>query len=102
MIGKSNTFTKRIRWVLKEGNMTTADLQHWFDRPYATVRAWVFDARAPRGPAGRDADTALVKLERKIRNGFTVPSALSNNDRPEFIRKLRNDTLGLSGTHTAR
>jgi hypothetical protein len=95
-------FAKRLRWCIKHGDLTVADLQHWFDRPYATVRTWVFDARVPRGPAGRQAFQRLRPLELKIRRGFSVPVDLSNDERPVFIRKLRDESLGLSQTHLAR
>src|SRR3954469_8550036 len=94
-------FAKRLNWCIKEGNLTVADLQHWFDRPYATVRTWVFDARVPRGPSGRAAFNALKVLETKIRRGLVVPSALSNDARPAYIRKLRHDAFGLSDTRSA-
>ena len=85
-------FTKRIRWCVKEGRLTTADLHHWFDRPYATVRTWRIDGRIPHGPYGEDADEALAVLERLIKTGkkFPVPP-LSQTARVAYIRALRGN-----------
>ena len=95
-------FTKRLRWCLKHGNMTVADLKHWFDRPYATVRMWVFDARTPRGPSGKSADLLLRQLEARIRKGLTIPSTLSSHERPAYVRKLRHGhSAGVPAPHTA-
>ena len=95
-------FAKRLRWCLKNGNMTVADLKHWFDRPYATVRTWVFEAREPRGPSGNHAHTLLAVLERKIKRGLVIPATLSSNDRPDHIRKLRHDASAtLPGARSA-
>ena len=83
-------FHRRLLRCMRDGDLTVADLHHWFDRPRATVRTWVVDARIPRGPSGRRADLLLQALEKKIRKGLVVPDQLSKDARPQFIRKLRH------------
>jgi len=85
-----NNFTKRIQWCAEKGRLTTADLHHWFDRPYATVRTWRIDGRTPHGQYGEDADAALSLLERVIREGKKLPAPpLSQTARVKYIRALR-------------
>ncbi len=83
-------FHRRLLRCMRDGDLTCADLHHWFDRPRPTVRTWVVDARIPRGPSGRRADLLLQLLEKKVRAGLVVPSHLSKDARPQFIRKLRH------------
>lgn len=73
--------------------MTVADLHHWFGRPYATVKAWVNDDRAPRGPQGREAERLLTLLEAMIAEGrwFPVPITLSSYERPVYLQTVRHD-----------
>lgn len=95
-------FQKRLHWCLKHGNMTVADLKHWFDRPYPTVRMWVVEPRAPRGPSGTDANKLLLQLEKKIRGGLVIPSGLSLQDRPTYVKRLRNgQRSGVPAAHSA-
>jgi len=85
-------FTKRLRRAMKDGDMTVADIHHWFERPRATVRTWVWDARTPQGPAGERAHLLLRHLEAKIasRSGFPIPQTLSAHERPNYVKRLRN------------
>ena len=97
-------FTKRLRWCIKHGDMTVADLHHWFERPRSTVRTWVLHARIPGGPAAAKACLLLDLLEGRIkkRRGFPIPADLSWFDRPDYVKKLRHDTAGarLSTPHS--
>jgi len=97
-----SSFQARLRWCLKHGRMTVADLQHWFDRPYPTVRMWVMEPREPRGPSGSDADKLLLQLEKKIKAGLVIPSSLSLQDRPTYMKRLRNGQRpGVPAAHSA-
>ena len=89
-------FTKRIRWCIKNGDMTVADLHHWFGRPRSTVRTWVLDAHTPQGPAGNKAHLLLTLLERRIekKKGFPIPVDISAHARPDYVRKLRHAATG--------
>lgn len=90
----AKTFSERIERAIKLGDFTVADLHHWFERPYPTVRLWRFhDIRKPPGPRGRLAEERLKLLEMAIakKQGFPVPADLSHTDRPEYIKKVRHD-----------
>lgn len=82
----------RLTKVLRDGNLTVADLSLWFGRPYHTVRGWTQGHRV----GGAQLDAAFVvaelgQLEKRIkrRQGFPVPR-MSKQDRPDYIRKQRN------------
>ena len=88
------TFRKRLLAAQAKGDMTTADLHRWFERPYPTIRYWLMGAAAdfePGGPRGRLARERLYMLEwavgRKI--GFPIPQHLSVDARPQHVE----DTL---------
>ena len=58
------TFRKRLLACARKGRLNTADLQHWFDRPYATVRYWLHgneDFRPGAGPKNNRTE-ALKRL----------------------------------------
>ena len=84
-------FTKRLCWCLREGDLTIADLHHWFGRPRATVRRWVIDGCVPIGPTGNHAHLLLNALESRIRRGwgFPVPRELHAQQRPAYIHEQR-------------
>lgn len=94
-------FTSRLRWCLKHGDLTIADLHHWFKRPRATVRRWVIDACVPRGPTGTHAHLLLELLQSRITNrqGFPVPPELHAQQRPGYIHEQR---VKLSQAYPAR
>lgn len=90
----SRSFKARLQACQKGGGgLTTADLRHWFGRPYATVRSWLFFDYEPTGPSGRLANYRLDLLEWAIKNnrGFPVPLDLSHYQRPRHIAGIRND-----------
>jgi len=71
------TLQRRLQAVLKDGNLTIADLARWLDKPDPTVRGWINRGLKPCCPA-RDLEEildALERLEWKIRkkDGFPVP-----------------------------
>lgn len=93
MAGK---FKKRLVEARAKGDMTTADVACWFDRPYATVRYWIDHAKddyEPSGPRGRLARDRLALLEWAIshRLGFPIPPELSVDARPLYVKKTYND-----------
>jgi hypothetical protein len=78
--------------VLRQGNMTTADLARWFDRPHATVSTWVNDNRRPSGtPGDMEHIFALLDvLENLIarKQGFPVPR-MGAKGRKVYLAKVR-------------
>ena len=82
------TFQARLRRVLRDGNLTVADLARWFGRKDATVRAWVNSGYGPRG-GYRDQvyiQDRLNELERKIfKNEKSIPPGLDRKGRRQFM-----------------
>lgn len=90
----AKTFSQRIERAIASGDLIVADLHHWFERPYPTVRLWRFGGtRKPPGPRGALAEARLKLLETAIvrKQGFPVPATLSSTDRPAYIKKVRHD-----------
>src|SRR6267142_1697938 len=81
------SFVKRLLALQRQGNLSTADLQHWFDRPYSTVRSWVVDKRDPRY-GGQDAEYSLRLLQHCITQ-FDDLRGVSSHERPARIRAIR-------------
>jgi hypothetical protein len=81
-------FTKRLRAVQQKGRLSYADLHHWFDRDYSTVRAWVIGGYTPRGFLGEEAVDLLTLLERTLTD-FEDLRGVSSYERPARIRQLR-------------
>lgn len=81
--------TAQLEWCLKHGQLTVADLAHWFSRPHMTVKSWLVDGREPRGPQGVEALRRLALLREAIRQRqfFPVDAGLSQHARPEYITK---------------
>lgn len=88
-----DTFATRLQHCLNVGQLTVADLAIWFGRPHSTVRLWIKQQRAPRGPQGRFADERLRRLEWAIANKYQFP--LDQNEsqqlRPGTIERIRNE-----------
>ena len=85
------TFQQRLKACQQAGNMTTADLQRWFDRPYQTVRYWLDGTKPGGGPIDRGhAQQMLELLEALIRKkkGFPVPR-LPQGKRIEHLAQIR-------------
>lgn len=83
-------FPRRLETARNKGELSTADLQHWFGRPYPTVRSWVFDKREPRGFDGVRAAVLLDLLELCITHGKLKDlRGVSSHERPRLIRELR-------------
>ncbi len=76
-VPKKKTFQQRLVACQQVGNLTTADLQRWFDRPYQTVRQWVEKGIEPGGgPIDREHAIQLLGLLEMLiekRKGFPIP-----------------------------
>ena len=92
----SRTFTQRIIACQRAGNLTVADLQRWFARPYPTIRSWVNDGIQPGGgPHDKaDAEKALSTLESLVRKkkGFPIPR-LPPSERIQHLQRIRSAAL---------
>lgn len=86
------TIQDRLRWCLKNGRMTVADLAVWCNRSYPTVRTWVLWGVEPRGPRTEQLFERITLLERLIHKGkdFPVPYWIGHFDRPYYIKKVRD------------
>ncbi len=89
------SFKSRLLAAKEGGDLTVADLAHWFDAPFATAHYWVYTAGPellPRGPRGRAIMQRLKQLEWALRHeiGFPVPPMLSQRARPRHIKDTRD------------
>ena len=89
---KNGAFSTRLQAVMRDGNLTGADLARWFDRPDPTVRGWI---SGDHDLGGAQLDAAYVegqldKLERflKRNKGLPVPR-LTPAKRIEHLAKLK-------------
>jgi len=91
-------FQKRLKVVLRKGNLRVADLSRWFDRPHATVAGWVKDGHDPGGgPADIEhAQSMLGLLEGLLekRTGLPVPR-LSPQKRIAHLTSLRETIMNV-------
>lgn len=60
---RNSQFQRRLRRCVDRGNLTVADLQRWFGRPYQTVRFWLHAGFEPGG-GPRDKRSAFQRLTR--------------------------------------
>lgn len=86
------TFSQRLDKVRRDGNLSIADLAHWFERPHPTVSGWLRGGRVGLAPL----DTAWIeaqlgRLENMLRKnrGLPVPR-LRREDRRIYLDQLRN------------
>ena len=89
---KNGSLSSRLQTVMRDGNLTGADLARWFDRPDPTVRGWISGDHVLSG-AQLDVtfvEAQLDKLERflKKKQGLPVPR-LTSAKRIEHLTKLR-------------
>lgn len=92
----------RIKKAALKGQLTVSDLALWFERPNATVRTWIKLNREPAAAKLDETEYRLYKLERAIwANKFPVPYALTQRERPNYIKRVRADELkqGLLAPH---
>lgn len=81
---------ERLRECQQRGELTTADLAHWFDRPFPTVRLWVMGKSLPREPAARLIYSRLGLLEARVALR-TFPINMSAHARPTYIKQVREN-----------
>lgn len=89
-------FSERLNRILRDGNLTIADLARWFDRPHPTVSGWIRGGEV--GGAQLDAawiDAQLVKLETMLRKkrGLPVPR-LGRSERRAHLDHLKSNSHG--------
>jgi hypothetical protein len=81
----------RLRAIMRDGNLTIADLARWFERPHPTVRGWVHGGDVGGAQLDREAiNVQLGKLEvmLKKQKGLPIPR-LSPSKRIEYLEELR-------------
>ena len=89
---KNGSFAHRLQAIMRDGNLTGADLARWFDRPDPTVRGWI---KGSHVLGGAQLDVAYVeaqlnKLERllKKKRGLPVPR-MTPTKRIEHLQALK-------------
>lgn len=91
------TFAQRLQAVMRDGNLTGADLARWLGRADPTVRAWLSGKNVMRGPEqdAMEVERLLKTLETAIRQGKVLPvPRLSAPDRIEYLSNLRRKLCG--------
>lgn len=82
----------RLLDLMERGNLTVADLARWFDRPDATVRAWIRNERSVRGIRVDHAHISrqVILLEKQIgrKMGLPVPP-MTQSRRLAYLSDLR-------------
>jgi hypothetical protein len=89
---KNGNFSTRLQAIMRDGNLTGADLARWFDRPDPTVRGWI-NGSHELGGAQLDiayVEAQLDKLERLLakKKGLPVPR-MTPGMRIEHMRGLK-------------
>ena len=96
MASRKKSFQQRLKACQQVGNLTTADLQRWFDRPYQTVRSWVDRGIEPGGgPIDREHAAqmlGLLEILIKKKQGFPIPR-LPQAKRIEHLQNIRMAVL---------
>lgn len=81
---------QRFHRIMRDGNLTVADLARWLKRPYATVNGWVKGGNIG-GPVG-DRNfilTELARLERIVEKGKQLPViGMSRAKHASYLEKL--------------
>jgi len=92
---KNGSFSARLQKVMREGNLTGADLARWFERPDPTVRCWIKGTKPMRGASLDIAyvEAKLAKLETMLakRRGLPVPR-LTPTERIKHVNGLKSTT----------
>jgi hypothetical protein len=94
-MAKERTFQTRLQDVMVTGQLTVADLSHWFERNYHTVRQWALEGIVPRQhklfsfEQSNAAYANLALLEYAVSEGAFKPlQKLSPRSRPAEVKKL--------------
>ena len=103
------SFQKRLEVAQSAGNLSTADLAIWFNRPYHTVRGWIHgrpdqgrkQGYEPWGPYREEAYARLVALEKFVKKN-RAPAVSPAKRRAWFRTHARHHRhAGLSKPHSA-
>lgn len=81
----------RLKALMRDGNLTVADLARWFERPDPTVRGWAKGVAVGGGALDKKAiSDATYRLEVLLRkkHGLPVPR-LSPANRIAYLENLR-------------
>ena len=90
---KNGSFSTRLQAIMRDGNLTGADLARWLDRPDPTVRCWISGGHTL---GGAQLDVAYVeaqvdKLERLIRKKINLPvPRLTPSERIKYLKDLKS------------
>ena len=94
-MAKERTLQTRLQAVMVEGQLTIADLSHWFGRSYHTVRQWALEGLHPRQnkifvPQQATAVyEALALLEYAVSEGALKPlQETPPRNRPAKVQEL--------------
>lgn len=66
------TFAQRLERAKKAARFRTSDLAIWLERPYHTVRGWLW-GQGPSDDLAEEASYRLALLERQIKNNKRLP-----------------------------
>lgn len=85
-----STFSKRLKRCALRAALGPAELSHFFDRDYQTVRLWLLGEREPEGVRAEDALSRLANLEVLIstKDYFPMPLWSGKRKRAEFMQLL--------------
>lgn len=82
---------QRLARLRREGNLTTADLARWLERPHATVSGWLRGGEV--GLTSLDAAYIVAqvsRLERMVGKGGLPVPRMVRAKRREYLEKLKN------------
>ena len=86
----------RLRRLLRDGNLTVADLARWLERPHPTVRGWALGGNLGGAPMDVKRVLARVKLLESLlarRRRLPVPQ-LSARQRIAYIKNMMIEEIG--------
>lgn len=83
------TFQKRLQKLMRDGNLTVADLAFLLKRLDTTVRAWVDRDKMPRGTPRdlKQLEDRLRALEKLAVKGI-VPVGYTRKERRHILQKV--------------
>jgi hypothetical protein len=98
---------KRLKAVMKDGDLFAADLERWFKKPQSTIWFWVEKNRTVRATARQKQllEYRLQLLEYAIQiKRLPAPDDLTQRGRAHHIEALRNEleNAGISASGASR
>ena len=81
----------RLKALMRDGNLTVADLARWFQRPDPTVRGWARGVAIGGGALDKQVvSNAVHELEVLLKKKRVLPvPRLSPTERIAYLEKLR-------------